>query len=98
MADCAFDWIKRIYAKDVMLNCSDFNKHFDIHTDSSEYQMETVISQNRRPVAYCSKKLMETQRKYPTTDEEMLTIVECLKQHKSMLLDRISQYGWTIKI
>ena len=33
-----------------------------------------------------SKKLSETQKKYPTTDQELLAIVECLKQYKTMLL------------
>ena len=63
-----------------------FNKEFEIHTDSSNYQMGAVISQNGRPVAYWSQKLTETQQKYPTTDQELLAIVECLKQYKTMLL------------
>ena len=48
--------------------------------------MGVVISQSGRPVAYWSKKLTETQQKYPTTDQELLAIVECLKQYKTMLL------------
>ena len=47
--------------------------------------MGAIISQNGRPVAYWSKKLSSTQKKYPTTDQELLAIVECLKQYKTML-------------
>ena len=76
MAERVFE---EICAEGTMLYYPYFNKPFDIHTDSSEYQMGAVISQNRRPVAYWSKKLTETQRKYPTTDQELLAIVECIK-------------------
>ena len=82
----SFEKIKTIIAEDAMLHYPDFNKEFEIHTDSSNYQMGAVISQGGRPVAYWSKKLTETQQKYPTTDQELLAIVECLKQYKTMLL------------
>ena len=81
----AFEDIKKIVAEDAMLHYPDFNKPFELHTDSSNYQMGTIISQNGRPVAYWSKKLSTTQKKYPTTDQELLEIVECLKQYKTML-------------
>ena len=48
--------------------------------------MGAVISQGERPVAYWSKKLTETQQKYPATDRELLVIAECLKQYKTILL------------
>ena len=86
MAERAFEEIEKLWIENVMLHCPDFNKTFDIHTDSSEYQMGAVISQNGKPVVYWSKKLTKTQRKYPTIDQELLVIVECLKQYKIMLL------------
>ena len=84
MAEQAFEDIKKICVEGAMLYYSDFNKPFDIHTDTSKYQLGAVISQDRRPVAYWSKKLTEAQHKYLTTDQELL--VECLKQYKTMLL------------
>ena len=71
--------------QDALLHYPDFNKPFDIHIDSSEYQMGAVISQGGRPIAYWSKKLSDTQKKYPTTDQELLAIVECLKKYKHIL-------------
>ena len=50
--------------------------------------MGAIISQNGRLVAYWSKKLSNTQKKYPTTDQEFLAIVECLRQYKTMLLGK----------
>ena len=55
----SFEKIKTIIAEDAILHCPDFGKEFEIHTDSSNYQMGAVISQGGRPVAYWSKK--ETQ-------------------------------------
>ena len=79
-AEQAFENIKTMIQQDALLHYPDFNKPFDIHTDSSEYQMGAVISQNGRPIAYWLKKLSDTQKNYPTTDQELLAIVECLKK------------------
>ena len=51
-ASKAFNDIKEIVAKDALLHYPNFNKRFDIHTDSSDYQMGAIISQNKRPIAY----------------------------------------------
>ena len=53
----AFGNVKEICAKDALLFYPDFNKTFDIHTDSSEFQMGGIISQESRPLAYWSKQL-----------------------------------------
>ena len=68
----SFEEIKRVCAKDALLHYPDFNDVFEIHTDSSNYQMGAIISQKGRPIAYWSKKLSETQQNYPTTDQELL--------------------------
>ena len=65
-ANQAFEDIKIIVAEDAMLHYPDFNQPFELHTDSSDYQMGAIISQNGRPVAYWSKKLSSTQKKYPS--------------------------------
>ena len=75
-----FKSVKIVYAIDEMLYYPDFYKFFDIHTDSSEYQMGAIISQNERMIAYWYPKLTDTQNKYPTTDKELFSIVECLKK------------------
>ena len=73
-------------AKDALLYYPNFNKRFDIHTDSSDYQLGAIISQKKRPIAYWSKQLSATQIKCVATDQDLLAIEECLKQYKSMLL------------
>ena len=40
----AFNKIKRIVAQDNLLNYTDFNETFKIHTDASAFQLGVVIS------------------------------------------------------
>ena len=44
--------------------------------------------EEKRPVAYYSRKLNDTEWRYSTTDREMLAIVDCLCHFKHMLLGR----------
>lgn len=87
-ANTAFEAIKKIVAEDAMLHYPNCNQPFRIHTDASDYQMGAIISQNGRPVAFWSKKISTFQKKYPMTDQELLAIVECLKQYKVMLFGK----------
>ena len=56
MEQKAFDDIKRTVAHDNLLAYPDFNKHFDIHTDASDYQLGELIIQNGKPIAFYSRK------------------------------------------
>jgi hypothetical protein len=44
-----------------------------------------VITQKNRPLAFFSRKLSDTQKRYNTTEKELLAIVETLKEFKGML-------------
>jgi hypothetical protein len=46
----AFDTMKRIISKEVLLAYPDFNKPFIIHTDASHTQLGAVMSQDERPM------------------------------------------------
>jgi hypothetical protein len=53
--DKAFQEIKKLISKNTMLIFPDFNKVFEIHTDASDYQIGSVISQDQKPIAFYSK-------------------------------------------
>ena len=82
----AFDLVKTAISKEVLLSYPDFNAPFDIHTDASKYQLGSVISQGGRPVAFYSRKLNPAQQRYTTTERELLSIVETLKEFCNILL------------
>jgi hypothetical protein len=82
----AFDTMKRIISKEVLLAYPDFNKPFIIHTDASHTQLGAVILQDERPIAFYSRKLKPEQTRYTTTERELLSIVETLKEFRNILL------------
>ena len=82
----AFDKVKKVISKDVLLSYPDFSKPFDIHTDASHHQLGAVISQNGHPIAFYSRKLSPAQTRYTTTERELLAIVETLKEFRNILL------------
>ncbi len=70
----------------------DYSKVFEIYTDVSSKQVGAVITQENRPIAFFSRKVSTTQRKYSVTEIELLAIVETLKEFKGML------WGQSIKV
>ena len=63
----------------------DYSQGFEIYTDSSKLQLGAVITQHNRPLAFFSRKLSPTQQKYSVAEQELLAIVETLKEFKGML-------------
>ena len=82
----AFDEIKKVVSRETLLSYPDFNKPFEIHTDASKLQLGAVISQEGKPVAFYSRKLNPAQVNYTTTERELLSIVETLKEFRNILL------------
>ena len=82
----AFDEMKRVITRETLLAYPNFNEAFDIHTDASHYQLGACISQNGKPIAFYSRKLNPAQTRYTTTERELLSIVEVLKEFRNILL------------
>jgi transposase InsO family protein len=82
----AFDQMKALIAKETLLTFPDFSKEFEIHTDASKLQLGACISQEGKPVAFYSRKLQPAQTRYTTTERELLSIVETLKEFRNILL------------
>ena len=82
----AFNDMKRIISKETLLAYPNFNEEFVIHTDASHMQLGAVISQKGKPIAFYSRKLKPEQTRYTTTERELLSIVETLKEFRNILL------------
>ena len=82
----AFNNMKQILAREVILAFPDFNKPFHIFTDASDTQLGAVITQENKPIAFYSKKLNPAQTRYTTTEKELLSIVATCKEFRTILL------------
>jgi RNase H-like domain found in reverse transcriptase len=78
--------MKNIIAKETLLAYPNFNKPFDIHTDASHSQFGAAVSQEIKPITFYSRKLNPAQTGYTTTEQELLSVVETLKEFCNILL------------
>ena len=69
-----------------MLTFPDFSKPFHIYTDASDKQLGAVITQDEKPIAFYSRKLNSAQQRYTTGEQELLSIVETLREFRNILL------------
>ena len=51
-----------------------------------------MISQEGKPIAFFSRKLNKAQQNYTTTEKELLSIVECVKEFRNIL------FGYPIRV
>lgn len=84
--ESCFERMKKIIAQEVLLAYPDFTKEFVVHTDASGLQLGGVISHNGKPLGFYSRKLNAAQQLHATTERELLSIVETLKEYRAMLL------------
>ena len=78
--------MNRIVARDTLLTYPDFNEKFKIHTNASLFQLGAFISHKGKPIAFYSRKLTDSQQRYTVTDRELLSIVETLKDFRTILI------------
>ena len=82
----AFDEMKRVMTRETLLAYPNFKQPFHIHTDASLLQLGVCISQNGKPIAFYSQKLNPAQTRYTTTERELLSMGEVLKEFRNILL------------
>jgi hypothetical protein len=67
----------------VLICYPDFNKPdtFHLYTDESYHQLVAVITQDKKPIAFYSRKLNTAQKRYTTTEREaeLLSAMEICK-------------------
>ena len=81
----AFQEIKKVISRETLLAFPDFNKEFHVYTDASNYQLGAVIMQNDKPLAFYTRKLNNAQKNYTTGEQELLSIVETVKEFRNIL-------------
>jgi hypothetical protein len=81
-----FDEIKQKVSQETLLASPDFEKEFHVYTDASNKQLGAAIMQEGKPLAFFSRKLSSAQTRYNTGEQELLSIVETLKEFRDILL------------
>lgn len=82
----AFDELKQAMVKGPILGIADVTQPFEVETDASDYALGGVLLQNGDPIAYESRKLNDTERRYTVSEKEMLVVVHCLRAWRQYLL------------
>jgi hypothetical protein len=74
----------------LLLCYPDFNEPvvFHLYTDASDHQLGAIIMQDKKPIAFYSRKLNTAQKQYTTTgsNRELLSAIETCKEYKNILL------------
>ena len=82
----ASDKMKQIISSKVILTYPEFSKTFEIYTNASHSKLGAFITQDNKPIAFHSRKLNPAQPPYTATEQELLAIVETLKELQNILL------------
>ena len=82
----AFEHLKAAVMEEPVLALPDFSKPFEVHTDASDFAIGGVLMQERHPIAFESRKLNETERRYTVQEKEMTAVVHCLRTWRHYLL------------
>lgn len=84
----AFHNCKELIMNAPILTYPDFNKTFRITTDSSNFAIGGVLSQNNKPIAFYSRTLNSAERNYSTIERELLGIVENTKHFRPYIFGK----------
>ena len=82
----AFEDLKKAVTEEPVLALPDHTKVFEVHTDASDFAIRGVLMQERRPIAFESHKLNDTERRYRVQEKEMSAIIHCLRRWRHYLL------------
>jgi hypothetical protein len=85
---------KKILSKEALPAFPVFEKTFTMHADASHRQLGAVISQENHSMAFCNRKLNEAQTGCTTTERELLSRAETLKEFRMILLGH-KMIAWT---
>jgi len=75
----AFETLKGILVKVLVLKLFDFDKNFEIHSNAFDFAIGGVLLQDGKLIAFENKKLNKTEQRWPTHEKEMWTMIHCFK-------------------
>nr|GEX92325.1 hypothetical protein [Tanacetum cinerariifolium] len=86
----AFDTLKKKLTKAPILVVPDWNLHFELMCDASDFAIGVVLGQRKmkhfQPIHYASKTMTEAQIHYTMTEKEMLAVVYAFEKFRPYLV------------
>ncbi|KAH9753791.1 Endonuclease [Citrus sinensis] len=82
----AFEELKKAISEEPVLALPDHTKPFEVQTDASNFAIGGVLTQEGLPIAFESRKLNDTERRYTVQEKEMTAIIHCLRVWRHYLL------------
>ena len=88
----AFETLKQKLCEEPLLQRPDFSKPFILTTDASGYAIVSILSPGKigqdKPIAYTSRTLSDSERKFETYEKEALAIVYSVQHFRPYLYGR----------
>ena len=86
----AFQKLKEIMSKEIVLQYPDFSKPFHLYTDASDNSIGAWVGQEEngdvRPIVFLSRSLSKAERNFPVIEKENLSIIWALRSCRPFLL------------
>ncbi|KAH9722467.1 Endonuclease [Citrus sinensis] len=82
----AFEELKKAISEEPVLALPDHTKPFEVQTDALDFAIGGVLMQEGHPIAFESRKLNNTERRYTVQEKEMTAIIHCLRVWRHYLL------------
>jgi len=89
-----FEYLKSILVSDTCLTMPDMSQPFELFTDASNTCVSAVLTQNKRPVEYFSRKLRANELNWVIYEKEALALIEAINRWKHYLQTK----PFTVKI
>ena len=81
--ESAFQSVKQLITNTPVLAYYDPNKELVLENDASEYGLGSALFQCGKPIAFASRSLIDTERRYAQIEKEMLAVTFGLeKSHR----------------
>lgn len=80
-ASRAFESLKKAMVMLPVLSLPDFQFPFEIETNAFEFSLHAVLSQNKRPITYFSKKMSDIVLEKSIYERELMAIVLAVETH-----------------
>ena len=73
-------------ARDNLSTYPYLNENLEIHNNASAFQLGAIIRQKGKLIVFYYRKIIGAQKRYTVTEREILSIVETLKEFRTILL------------